>query len=380
MIENEKIANVVGQEPLSAEHLGNMFINSIAALTGADGGTHHDLELSPLRDDQRSAALLQGSGLCDEAMIHYFLYSRRYMLLEYGIDVSICSHILMAVAAKIHLAARGTSGHTSPFLEAIARNELCNLEQLRNVLYRLCVAPRPIVTLDFADTTYILERDGFVELRNFKDGYEIPETADGKTNGRRRTNRQDMIQHSQVDALANRSMIEEFLNDLDKCVAKKPVRIVAAKWGTDAMTSLESRIVGEGGVASEEDYGKFLSDYMISSTPLQAANGNLLHSFNSIIRSRSAGNAQPKRLIKEARMTKKLLPSPHPATSIFVCFAEERMDVCKAAIVGPDDTPFAGGLWLFDILFPNDYPASPPLCKFLTTGNGRTRVSSNLYR
>ena len=46
----------------------------------------------------------------------------------------------------------------------------------------------------------------------------------------------------------------------------------------------------------------------------------------------------------------------------------------KALISGPSGTPYAGGLFEFDILFPADYPQSPPKVAIVTTGAGTVRV------
>lgn len=50
-----------------------------------------------------------------------------------------------------------------------------------------------------------------------------------------------------------------------------------------------------------------------------------------------------------------------------------------ALIVGPEDTPYAGGFFAFRIALPHDYPAQPPKVKLLTTGSGTVRFNPNLY-
>lgn len=49
-----------------------------------------------------------------------------------------------------------------------------------------------------------------------------------------------------------------------------------------------------------------------------------------------------------------------------------------ALIEGPENTPYEGCLLLFSVLFPNDYPFSPPRVLFLTT-DYKTRFHPNLY-
>lgn len=64
---------------------------------------------------------------------------------------------------------------------------------------------------------------------------------------------------------------------------------------------------------------------------------------------------------------------------IFVRVDEVRMDVMRFVIIGPIDTPYENGLFLFDCYFPDSYPNTPPEVKFLTTGGGRWRANPNLY-
>ena len=42
---------------------------------------------------------------------------------------------------------------------------------------------------------------------------------------------------------------------------------------------------------------------------------------------------------------------------------------------GPENTPYCGGCFLFDIYFPPDYPRVPPKVLIRTTGGGSVRVS-----
>mmetsp|Transcript_25936 Transcript_25936/g.32338 ORF Transcript_25936/g.32338 Transcript_25936/m.32338 type:complete len:639 (-) Transcript_25936:58-1974(-) len=67
-------------------------------------------------------------------------------------------------------------------------------------------------------------------------------------------------------------------------------------------------------------------------------------------------------------------------SSIFVRCDEDRMDILKALIIGPEDSPYANGCFEFDILLPGDYPQRPPEVKFVTTGGGTVRFNPNLYQ
>jgi len=51
----------------------------------------------------------------------------------------------------------------------------------------------------------------------------------------------------------------------------------------------------------------------------------------------------------------------------------------SALIVGPSDTPYSGGCFVFDIFFPDNYPNGPPHVWLKTTGNNTFRFNPNLY-
>jgi len=48
-------------------------------------------------------------------------------------------------------------------------------------------------------------------------------------------------------------------------------------------------------------------------------------------------------------------------------------------ILGVENSPYFGGFYFFDVLFPDNYPFSPPKMKFLTN-DGKTRFNPNLYK
>ncbi|KAI5006163.1 hypothetical protein ZWY2020_033406 [Hordeum vulgare] len=71
----------------------------------------------------------------------------------------------------------------------------------------------------------------------------------------------------------------------------------------------------------------------------------------------------------------KLLEKDLPA-SIFVRVAEDRMDLLRAAIIGPKGTPYHDGLFFFDAHFTSNYPSEPPLVYY---HSGGLRLNPNLY-
>ncbi|KAI8900578.1 ubiquitin-conjugating enzyme/RWD-like protein [Globomyces pollinis-pini] len=86
-----------------------------------------------------------------------------------------------------------------------------------------------------------------------------------------------------------------------------------------------------------------------------------------------------KAIAKEVSILSTGLPISY-ATSAIIRVAEERYDVIKLCITGPEGTPYANGLFFFDIFFPENYPLIPPVFEYLTTGNGAWRANPNLYQ
>ncbi|XP_066289548.1 uncharacterized protein [Branchiostoma lanceolatum] len=85
-----------------------------------------------------------------------------------------------------------------------------------------------------------------------------------------------------------------------------------------------------------------------------------------------------KALMKEIKQLQSNLPV-HPGAAIFVRQDEDRMDMVRALVTGPVDTPYSLGCFVFDVYFPDGYPNRAPVVKLITTGNGTVRFNPNLY-
>ncbi|XP_033101495.1 uncharacterized protein LOC117104721 [Anneissia japonica] len=53
------------------------------------------------------------------------------------------------------------------------------------------------------------------------------------------------------------------------------------------------------------------------------------------------------------------------SSTIFVRTDEEKVNLMRALITGPEGTPYSGGCFLFDIYFPPSYPKGPPMVSIL---------------
>ena len=71
----------------------------------------------------------------------------------------------------------------------------------------------------------------------------------------------------------------------------------------------------------------------------------------------------------------------NPLTAHGIFYEHDETDMLKgrALIIGPADTPYADGFYLFRFNFPVNYPHAPPTVEFCT-GDGYTRFNPNLYR
>ena len=215
------------------------------------------------------------------------------------------------------------------------------------------------------------EHDGYVDHSTWI--HKCEETQVSVTQKRiRRTARQDQMKHADFAEVASNDDIAAFISDLRHTVLKFQVGKKKELSHTE-MASAQESILSGAALLCEDDYSNALEEWKLSSSPFSSPlsshkKGNVfLHSYAKAVRNQGI-DANLKTLVKEARKCRKRLPLPSTNSAIYVCFAEERMDLCRVVISGPIDTPYQHGLFEFDINFPPSYPQIPPRVTFMTTG------------
>ncbi|OMJ67033.1 hypothetical protein SteCoe_35920 [Stentor coeruleus] len=122
------------------------------------------------------------------------------------------------------------------------------------------------------------------------------------------------------------------------------------------------------------EYFEKLKDYRISI----CENKSVFDNF-SILDDVSECSLTLKRINKEMKSLSTSSPI-HSNASIFSLFDSESNHRVKFLISGNNDTPYAHGLYAFDVLLPSNYPIFPPKVNFITTGGGTVRFSPNIYQ
>ena len=100
--------------------------------------------------------------------------------------------------------------------------------------------------------------------------------------------------------------------------------------------------------------------------------------FSIILEESKNGLLNTKRILREFSSLQKSLPFNYE-TSIFFRYCEDSINKIKFLIIGPKDTPYQDGCYIFDMLLPTSYPLTNPRVNFLTTGKGTVRFNPNLY-
>jgi ubiquitin-conjugating enzyme E2 O len=156
---------------------------------------------------------------------------------------------------------------------------------------------------------------------------------------------------------------EEEETDGDKEVAEQSAKIGEEK-AENALAPLEAKKDGAlhalivGGHLKEFpffDSVEMIVDHQISSPEDTVFPKN----FSSIV-------------LKEYEILQKVQPD-----GIFVRVSEDRLELMRVLIIGPEATPFAHGIFCFDIRLPEDYPARPPILHYWNPHG--SRWNPNLY-
>lgn len=223
----------------------------------------------------------------------------------------------------------------------------------------------------------MVRADGHVDSSIWSDRYETPSGIGLEESRlrRRSSSNQDHLSNDAIDSIAGADQMKCFVDELKRNLkfidsnntGKSPEQVLA----------LERQVLQRQGL-EEEGYTENLKDWVVSSDSFSSETlGTMDHFYSSNTKTGSNVNLG-KVLLKDARRCWKDLPRPHPNASIFVCYAEERMDMCRAMIVGATGTPHSGGVFLFDVCYPQLYPSAAPMVHFMSTGGGQVRFSPNL--
>jgi hypothetical protein len=357
--------------------LSNIVIQLLDKLTSEDGGTNPSLDEVGSEPSSLLLSRLQTMSPTEKASTAGDMVRRRITTkTEYGLDVSGLCHQLLALAAKWHLAAvaaAGNSSRSSPLVTSFAENEDCDIVRFGNVHRRMVTIPEKTEGSEAENAGAIFEHDGYVDHSTWKHKY-IEKKASEAQKRNRVFSGQDQMNQGDITKVASNDDIALFLDDLRVAVSAKMADRKRNLIDTSLIPKMEESILLQGKTLREEEYGESLSDWLVSSQPFSIGNDGktFAHKYDATARKRGLAGSG-KTLVKEAKKCQKGLPEPTANAATFVCFAEERMDLCRAVVTGPVDTPYAHGLFVFDVYFPLAYPHVAPMVTFMTTGGGRVR-------
>ena len=123
---------------------------------------------------------------------------------------------------------------------------------------------------------------------------------------------------------------------------------------------------------SKQEYCNILKQYQFDGTQNEFTN----HHYKN--ESFSPNKQCISKISKELSTYHNSLPLNYEST-IFLRYSEKNIQLIQVLIIGPENTPYENGCFLFDIYIPNDYPSVPPKVNLQTTGYGKVRFNPNLY-
>eukprot|EP01061_Rhynchopus_euleeides_P021770 TRINITY_DN35524_c0_g1_i2.p1 TRINITY_DN35524_c0_g1~~TRINITY_DN35524_c0_g1_i2.p1 ORF type:complete len:412 (+),score=130.20 TRINITY_DN35524_c0_g1_i2:215-1450(+) len=137
------------------------------------------------------------------------------------------------------------------------------------------------------------------------------------------------------------------------------------------------------GLASSdpEKFQEAFEDIHFESTDLGTDTGYRGFAFRDEVEKAGALGANARSLQTAFKREWKLFPDMplYPQASIFMRCDETRMGVMRMLVTGPEESPYAFGMFVFDVFMPPSYPEAPPMVVLRTTGGGTVRFNPNLY-
>jgi len=136
--------------------------------------------------------------------------------------------------------------------------------------------------------------------------------------------------------------------------------------------------------AAPADRNELLQTYCAALSPMKFGEVSSFPAGHKYEKQGAKGSSAPisraftRRLAVEYADLSSSLPT-HLDSSVWLRVHESTMQYAQLMISGPEGTPYAGGLFLFDVFFPPQYPAEPPQVNLCTTGKGSVRFNPNLY-
>ncbi|KAF9087619.1 hypothetical protein BGX23_007983 [Mortierella sp. AD031] len=150
--------------------------------------------------------------------------------------------------------------------------------------------------------------------------------------------------------------------------APEPESVIADPLPEPEETISSNQDSSEAQAAAVEEHLDWKSFTVLEETPADH------HFLQSSYDTQHTDRAWFKRIAKEHAILSSSLPD-----GIRVRAFEDRMDLLRVLIQGPDHTPYRNALFLFDFKLPSQFPSQPPIAFFHSWTGGIGRINPNLY-
>jgi hypothetical protein len=292
--------------------LGIVIVGLLHKLTASDGGTHPLVDFRVALKSLSTVASSQTSTLTTGPM-NELIDARMFVEVEFGLDVSVLSHVLIALATRWTLAARRKTDKSPSLIKVMSSHDDFDIHHFKGVFDRLIVATlRPIGA---GDEQLVAEADGHVDFSVWAERYKTPSGIGLEESRRQRrySSGQDQLTRHMIGSIANVDQMKAFIDDLERGLQCKVTKYDAKS--PEEVMMLERQLL-EGQGLDEDGYTGYLKDWVVSSDSFSS----VAYFYNAKAGSNAALG---KVLLKDARRCWKDIPRPHPNASIFVCYAGE---------------------------------------------------------